>query len=429
MGIRAATVAGLACLLMVSPSAISLAQASETAGAGPQVQPKVGVQASADHRATRATGCTEAQMLARQRKLSKTTLCIESAKPTGMTAKQVLEKVRGTVTPAAIQQLPDFCGTIPGNNGLWYALINDRTKMCNIQIYDLRVMLPSGFVIGLIEYAEVNYSYTFNNSITWFQQTQLGVLSAQGDVSGITVSGLSADCVGPCAPGTLNFPTQPVLTGVASGEAPFRSIITGGTGSSNTSLSYQFFKPNTRPSPIARPTPPVVRCDLVLPGNINPGCVFSQLRPVLIYSLGDPFRNQLANHIRQAQASGLPGAYPNGAPLTRADSGIQQANRLISCPLQANGGPPRPVGFECDEYPFASTLQGAAVQQTSGGRPRTFNGCSISSQFATIGDAGTPGWSICMISADQNGRGGSDAGAFYLQNRVIPGDPFYVQIQ
>src|SRR4029450_8701663 len=102
-------------------------------------------------------------------------------------------------------------------------------------------------------------------------------------------------------------------------------------------------------------TAPQVRCDTELPGNINPGCIFSGVRPVLVYDSADPNVNQLAAHIRNAQNSGLPGRYPDGLPLSRAtDGAIQEANRLIACPQADKAGPPRPAGFECDEYPFAS---------------------------------------------------------------------------
>jgi hypothetical protein len=142
--------------------------------------------------------------------------------------------------------------------------------------------------------------------------------------------------------------------------------------------------------------------------------------PVMTYALGGPYP-ELAAHIRDAQASGLPGAYPYGDPLTRlVDEGLQEANRNAACP----GSYPRPEGKSCDEYPFASTWQGAAI---GGGQPRTFGWCQVDppQPHSTGGD----GYSVCMINDWQNTAGGSELGRFYSSNRLITGDPFRVWIQ
>lgn len=85
-----------------------------------------------------------------------------------------------------------------------------------------------------------------------------------------------------------------------------------------------------------------------------------------MYSLSGPYP-QLAQHIQAAQDSGLPNV------LTRVtDPNISDANRATACPSSY----PRPDGFSCDEYPFASTYQGAIF---TGGGPRPGTGASSTS--------------------------------------------------
>src|SRR5262249_60791508 len=109
--------------------------------------------------------------------------------------------------------------------------------------------------------------------------------------------------------------------------------------------------------------------------------------------------------------SGLPSL------LTRlTDPGLIEANRATACPDSY----PRPDGKSCDEYPFASTYQGAAF---IGGGPRTFDWCQV--DIGQPGSTGGSAHSVCMIDADQNSGGGRALGAFYGDNRVIDHDAFY----
>lgn len=145
--------------------------------------------------------------------------------------------------------------------------------------------------------------------------------------------------------------------------------------------------------------------------------MFPDYPVTMIYSLSGPY-SQLARHISDAQGSGLVGGWPSGGVLTRlTDPGLRDANRAIACPASY----PRPAGLSCDEYPFASTYQGAAF---TGGGPRTFGWC----QVPVGGGSGSSGYSVCMIDAGQNSAGGSALGSFYGSNRVTDGDPFQVWI-
>jgi deoxyribonuclease NucA/NucB len=100
-------------------------------------------------------------------------------------------------------------------------------------------------------------------------------------------------------------------------------------------------------------------------------------------------RNEIRSHVGK----------PGFAHLTRLanPSGIRK-NRRASC------GKVHPTKSQsCDEYPFASTHQGAA--------------------FAAPGD-----WRAKAINAKQNSKVGTMLGRFFLANRILDGDPFFVRI-
>lgn len=149
------------------------------------------------------------------------------------------------------------------------------------------------------------------------------------------------------------------------------------------------------------------------------GCVSPGYVSVLVYPRSGLYP-EVARHIGDAQASGLRGAYPNGTPLTRlTNAALVDRNRATACPSSY----PRPAGKSCDEYPFASTNQGAS---TGGGGPRTFSYCSIT--LGQPGSTGATGYSVCMVNATQNSGAGTALGQFYNSNRAISNDPFRVWI-
>ncbi|MDT3329457.1 hypothetical protein Q9S78_02130 [Microbacterium sp. KSW-18] len=151
-----------------------------------------------------------------------------------------------------------------------------------------------------------------------------------------------------------------------------------------------------------------VRCDNARKGTTKKGCVMPSYVPTLFYSAnGYP---AFANHVRQALTSRLP------STLTRTtDDDLRKKNYKASCP----GGLTRPSGYSCDEYPFASTYQGAAA----GGALRVFPNCKL----PTVSRSGA-GYSRCMIPVSQNSGAGGVLGNFYVQNRIHDGDRFRVQV-
>jgi hypothetical protein len=313
--------------------------------------------------------------------------------------------------------LPDWCYDNAFSG--WYF---NRTNACDIESWHLDVIRYVNNVATIIGTADFNsypYSYTSSTQPTWAHQLAIGVYKTTGDVAGLTVQG-SASCTSACRIRSSSFPSQaaPINT-YPSGEAYFDTTVTaGGRGSSATTWSFFFTKPNTTPSATATITAPTVRCDQALPGRATSvGCIFPGYIPTMVYSRSGAYP-ELARHIGDAQASGLPGAYPTGTPTTRlTDSTKQQANRNLACPSSL----PRPAGKSCDEYPYASTYQGAS---TGGGTARTFPWCSIAGPSGT----GPTGYSRCMINDTQNTNGGSELGTFYNDNRVLDADPFRTAI-
>lgn len=158
------------------------------------------------------------------------------------------------------------------------------------------------------------------------------------------------------------------------------------------------------------------RCDRVYDGkNARPGCVTPYgAPPVLTVPKTDKYK-PYRNHIVKAQASGLPSL------LTRATPAQEKANRRVACQKKNIGTRPAPVHddpWDCDEYPFASTAEGAA--KSPGGR-RTFKGCQMPGRTNV---KGRYGYSECYIPHSSNAAGGRQLLGFYQAQRIMPGDQY-----
>ena len=144
----------------------------------------------------------------------------------------------------------------------------------------------------------------------------------------------------------------------------------------------------------------------------------------MFYSLTGNYPS-LARHILDAQNSGLPGGRFSSAPLTRLVNGsLQDTNNRKACHASDVTYVRITDVLSCDEYPFQSTYEGAF---TGGGDPRTYPYCGIVLPQAS--STGLNGYSICMISAPDNEKGGSALQrGTYVPSRVINGDAFWVTI-
>ncbi|MBM0231890.1 hypothetical protein JNW91_08490 [Micromonospora sp. STR1_7] len=327
----------------------------------------------------------------------------------------------------AILPVPQWCldSALDGN---WYGF---REEACTITGLKVSVRsLPNNAVIGEMSFNEYRFTYGSSTSVTVAQQIQLSMYDGWGQIAGTTVGG-TAQCTGACTLVSSDFPIQPVtLSSRPGGEAYLRTTQTAaGTRSTMEGVfKHRFFNPSWNASGGATTELvsefPTIRCDNSVPGYSVPGCIFPDWAGVYTYRLSGPYA-ELAEHIRDAQQSGLPGAFPgtgpNTAPLTRlVDPMLQNRNRAKACPTSW----PRPEGRSCDEYPMASTQQGAAGRTATG---RTFPWCSVSA--LPTGVTGPSGWSSCMIDEVQNSNGGSDMNVFlYQDQRILDFDKFYINI-
>ncbi|MFF4187640.1 NucA/NucB deoxyribonuclease domain-containing protein [Streptomyces sp. NPDC001691] len=144
-----------------------------------------------------------------------------------------------------------------------------------------------------------------------------------------------------------------------------------------------------------------VRCDNT--PRMSPaaagGCVYPDYTPTYDISVTGPF-DQVAWHIDWAQHNlkNHWGWQGHGPALTRTmDQALIRANRRTACPSSI----PRPPGKSCDEYPFASTHQGASVN---------------------------PDFSCHMVPAAQNRLEGRARQSWYNTNRLLENDKFWVNV-
>ncbi|MGI6125798.1 MAG: NucA/NucB deoxyribonuclease domain-containing protein [Planifilum sp.] len=148
--------------------------------------------------------------------------------------------------------------------------------------------------------------------------------------------------------------------------------------------------------------------------------IFSNVRPVIHFSLSNPsVMREQAQHIKDALESpettfpypGVGKIIPGGTyemPLSRMknQSDIRRNRRRSQywCrKLSRDGVLPRPANSECDEFPFASTWQGAYT-------------------------GGVGKFSVRYISADSNRAGGNWLAAWYAYDRILNNDPFNVRV-
>ena len=145
------------------------------------------------------------------------------------------------------------------------------------------------------------------------------------------------------------------------------------------------------------------RCDTM--ATSTDGCVDEYYYPVLTYNaITNPLVAPVAQHIYNAQNGGLvtawgvPSVYKsNGQPLTRdATPGDDTRNRNVAC-----AGVTLLTGQSCDEFPLATTYQGAFFQSD---------------------------YSAVAVPSTANSSQGGLTSAFNKSNRVIDDDPFYVNV-
>lgn len=323
-----------------------------------------------------------------------------------------------------ILPLPQYCL----DNGVTETTWVSRTGACRISraefIVERRIdNIPT--IVGVMNLLVYQYIYTSPDSPTWASQITVSPFSITGEAVGTVVSGVPS-CVGACVLNNQVFSPEPVTVAgdTVDGESYFDwPVVANGKGTGTASWLVSFDAPTVTgpPATYNATNTATARCDNALvPSRTDSGCVFPAGRLAMTWTeTGYP---TYARHLQNAQASGLPGGtIADGTPLHRlVHPGLQSLNRGTACPPAL----PRPTGRSCDEYPFASTHEGAF---TSRGTGRTFAGCSVTA-FPT-GVTGPVGFSSCMIDATENNTAGSQVQNYlYRPYRIIDGDPFWVYI-
>lgn len=325
--------------------------------------------------------------------------------------------------------IPDNCiqGALDADLQTSQVLDLRRFGACTVGVLNgtisrLRNGVP--IVVGTVSALIINFSYTARDQRTWGNQIEIRPSITTGRGSTATYQ-LTPSCVGDaCKKAGDTSPSQTATVGTAAvGESFWRWPTTGvGTRGGGLAGWTLILKSGIAASNPAFFEAEQVRCDSVYKPA---GCVFPANTPFLRYDGGR--YPTFGSHVSQAQESGLPGsqfaALP--VPLHRADSAVREANRAVACLPARAGGPVRPEGLSCDEYPFASAVEGAAAAGPTG--RRTFDGCQYPS--LPTGVVGPVGWSGCMISNEENSRAGSALETnLYRPFRIIEGDAFWVDV-
>jgi hypothetical protein len=255
-----------------------------------------------------------------------------------------------------------------------------------------------------MHYLAVGYSYSERDIKAWAYQVELVQVSASGDAVGSSAKG-KGTCSGKCKVTESKFPSQAMggnkeAVGQFFFDTTIKARPKGDKGTGHGTAHWTFNNPRwAAPTNDITLNQPSVRCDNALPGTSKIGCVMPYI-PEMVYAKRGEYP-ELAKHIEYAQnTKHLPGKHGTTKYLTRLTNKDKiRQNRNKACPSSR----PRPAGKQCDEYPFASTWQGAS---TGGGH-----------------------FSWRMINATQNEEGGKALGRFYLYNRILEKDKFLVWIK
>jgi hypothetical protein len=338
--------------------------------------------------------------------------------PTNAPAGLSVRTMAGTTAPSSSNTTPDGLAPDPSpgswpiycDNAIGHTFyLDDRYNECKVSYVELTVYeVPSGKTLGTGEVQFIEWDQVAHSRQSWVHWVDANLYTATGVVTGgeqiYTRLACSAGCSVTPSPADqwqslrLNQPLQGQYT------------ITSATNA----VSYYAARLDTwywnSAAPASEPylglsQVPDWRCDHASYLNGGGGCVFYESGPVFNINESDPTVGKSALFIYSNQYY-LPdhwGAYYStftGPPLHRlTDQTAINNNRNVSC-----------AGFvkqnstdSCDEFPFASTHEGAAIV----GRART---------------------GVGHVPLSDNTRAGTLLAAEYQNDRIIEGDNFWVII-
>lgn len=306
-------------------------------------------------------------------------------------------------TGVSPQAIPSRCST-PGNWSI------SRFDACRIEgiLYTVYRVSSTGVqtVIGTAELVAYSWTRTYNGAAKPRLEVEIHVVKTFGEATKSTISSRSACSIPGCtgsgrtsSPTLINAANSIFLIQEWGWNGPTGSVQTG-------SLTERLtFSHPTAPAATYSIQTPNIRCDNAAHGSASSGCIYPSSRPTVNYEAA-AFPS-FSDHVRKAQESGLPGSTASTVPLHRTRSQVAiSANRNAACKSSYL----RPVGKTCDEYPFASTREGASSARAFG---RTFPGCRIN--LGKESSTGIVGFSVCMIDkADNSGAGTALSNSLYV---------------
>ncbi len=247
----------------------------------------------------------------------------------------------------------------------------------------------------------VTHEITLNHQLTGFTEDFDMVFSdGWGEWLGATFNA-GVECLGVCRVVSSDLPWAwpVVIPGWQSGRINYD---TTPTSIHRFVSTYRIFVgPN--PTADAEYTTPVIRCDYGAARRGNAGCIFPNAAAYMIQMQAATIPD-IRNNIRNIQQAGpLHYGRPNDGNALRhtKDQALKAANRAAACPPPH--GNPAPSGYNCDEYPFASTYQGAS-------------------------QVSYPNWGSEWVPKSQNSSQGGFICGFNWQNRMLDGDYFWVDV-
>lgn len=281
------------------------------------------------------------------------------------------------------------------------------------QLQDIEIIDGVPHVRGTFDMNDLQWASFSGTSGSWTHGMLTMALTGTGSLLGGFEAELYSGCFlaqGICSAVSLTNPDPQTVTIVPKGTYAFgwsefdrgpSSLTTGASNDLSTVLGVQFL--NTAPDGATAPFFDNVRagrCDTI--AKATDGCVNQNFTPTMTYSaITHKLVAPVAQHVFTAEQTlavnwGVPpGHFANDQPLTRDMNPADiRLNRRAAC-----RGVTVPPGNQCDEYPLATTHQGASFQNA---------------------------FSAVAVPASANSSQGGITRAFYASNRVIDGDPFYV---
>jgi hypothetical protein len=274
-----------------------------------------------------------------------------------------------------------------------------RFDWCSIATYVVSTLVVEDgekTVTGTARVTVAEHAYWSRSSRSWDAQQVLlegSEATATGDLKVATLEAEAQNtCTGGCkvTSGRAYVRAVPREPASPAGEAIALTAPGSGTVVDHLHSVWTFVTPSGPAEPPATMTTAPVRCDS-LRGNISlNGCVDPEVVPT--YTLSSVNYPNIAL-FDAAQIR----AHPSWQVLQRTTDGARiDANRRAACRGFKHGKLPGGQKDSCDEFPYASTLQGPGRTE--------------------------------HVDLDENSAQGRDLGGFYTSNRLITGDKFCVQV-